>query len=84
MLYQNYPNPFNPVTHFEFRIADLGLVKVSVYDAIGKEAAILLNEELNAGTYKVNFDGSNFPSGVYFYRIETKNFKDSKKMVLVK
>lgn len=84
LLRQNYPNPFNPVTNIEFSIPRQDFVKISVYDILGKEIGILVNENLNAGTYKVDFDASQMPSGVYFYRIQTTDFTESKKMVLLK
>ena len=83
-LKQNYPNPFNPVTNFEFGISKLGFVSLIVYDVRGKEVAALVNARLSPGTYKYNFDGSNLPSGVYFYKLEADGFVDTKKMYLVK
>ncbi len=83
-LSQNYPNPFNPVTNIGFRIADHGFVTVKVYDIAGKEVAVLVNEELDAGAYNVNFDAGNLSSGVYFYKMETESFIDTKRMVLLK
>ncbi|HMS33621.1 MAG TPA: T9SS type A sorting domain-containing protein [Ignavibacteria bacterium] len=84
VLYQNYPNPFNPVTNLEFGIPDLGFVLLKVYDMLGKEVKTLVNENLKAGKYKIEFDGSNLPSGIYFYKIETGNFITTKKMLLIK
>ncbi|HWA05352.1 MAG TPA: T9SS type A sorting domain-containing protein, partial [Ignavibacteria bacterium] len=83
-LSQNYPNPFNPLTNIKFDIPKRSYVKISIHDILGKEISVLVNEELNAGTFEVNWDASNFPSGVYFYKIETEEFSESKKMVLVK
>lgn len=83
-LFQNYPNPFNPVTIFGFRIAEFGLAKLTIYDALGKEIAIIVNEEMQPGSYNVNWDASNYPSGVYFYKLESVDFVESKKMVLIK
>lgn len=83
-LQQNYPNPFNPITNIKFNIPKRSNVKISIYDILGKEISVLVNEELNSGTFEVNWDASNFPSGVYFYKIETDEFSESKKMVLVK
>lgn len=83
-LSQNYPNPFNPVTNFGFRIAEFGLVKLTIYDAVGKEIAIIVNEEMQPGSYSVDWDASNYPSGVYFYKLESGSFVESKKMVLIK
>jgi len=81
---QNYPNPFNPVTNIEFSIPKQSNVKITVYDLQGKEVASLLNERLSAGTYRVDFDGTGYSSGVYFYRLETEDFVETKSMVLVK
>ncbi|MBL8007233.1 MAG: T9SS type A sorting domain-containing protein [Ignavibacteria bacterium] len=83
-LSQNYPNPFNPVTNVEFGISKLGFVSLKVYDMLGKETATLVNEILSPGKYTVKFNGGNFASGVYFYRMESGEFKDIKRMVLIK
>jgi choice-of-anchor B domain-containing protein len=84
-LYDNYPNPFNPVTNLEFGIPKLGFVSLKIYNMLGKEVAILVNEDLNPRTYKYNFDGSNFSSGVYFYKLAVDgNVIDTKRMVLLK
>lgn len=83
-LYQNYPNPFNPATTIEYEIPTKGLVILRVYDILGKEIAILLNEVKRAGSYTVEFNGSNLPSGTYFYRLEAGDNLDVKKMILVK
>lgn len=83
-LHQNYPNPFNPNTKVKFDIAKLSDVRLIVYDILGREVATLVNERLKAGTYDVDFEGTNLPSGVYYYRLETDGFVDVKKMLLVK
>ena len=83
-LSQNYPNPFNPSTMISFSIMNDENVRLKVYDLLGKEIATLVNKRLTTGTYDVNFDGSNLNSGVYIYRIETDNFSNSKKMILIK
>ena len=83
-LSQNYPNPFNPITHLEFGISELGFVSLKVYDVLGREIKILVNEIRPAGIYKIEFNGSNFASGVYFYRIEAGDFVQTKRMVLIK
>jgi hypothetical protein len=83
-LSQNYPNPFNPVTNIHFSIPKAGQVKMQVYDVTGKVVAELVNSQLNAGTYKVDFDASKLSSGVYFYKIEADGFTAIKKMMLVK
>jgi photosystem II stability/assembly factor-like uncharacterized protein len=83
-LSQNYPNPFNPTTNIKLQIPKAGNVKLTVFDVTGKEVAILLNENLSAGEYKVDFNATGLTSGVYFYRIESAGFTDVKKMMLVK
>src|SRR5690606_11422811 len=83
-LEQNYPNPFNPVTNIKFSIPESGIVKLKVYDILGKEMAVLVNKQLTAGTYQTDFNGSDFASGVYFYKLETEGFTEIKKMMLVK
>ncbi|MBK6773140.1 MAG: T9SS type A sorting domain-containing protein [Ignavibacteria bacterium] len=83
-LSQNYPNPFNPVTKLEFGISKLGFVTLKVYNSQGKEVATLVNEIKPAGRYDVTFDGSNFSSGVYFYKLESNGFIETKKMFLIK
>jgi photosystem II stability/assembly factor-like uncharacterized protein len=88
-LFQNYPNPFNPVTKIRFDIPSEGKslkakVKILVYDILGKEIATLVNEQLQPGTYEVTFDGSQLPSGVYFYQLRAGEFSETKKMILLK
>lgn len=83
-LEQNYPNPFNPVTNINFSIPKAGMVKLVVFDALGRQVTELINANYNAGTYKVDFDASNLSTGVYFYKLQTDGFTDIKKMMLVK
>jgi hypothetical protein len=83
-LYQNYPNPFNPVTKVKFDIPSSSLTSLTVYDNLGREVAVLVNEVLNPGKYEYSFNAVNLPSGVYFYRIEAGNFVQINKMVLLK
>ena len=83
-LSQNYPNPFNPSTKINFDIVKPGFVSLKVFDILGKEVATLVSENLSAGSYETDFDGSNLSSGVYFYRIETNEFTQVKKMILNK
>ena len=83
-LQQNYPNPFNPTTNIEFRIANLELVTLKVFDVLGREISTLVNEVRPAGVYTVRWDASSFPSGVYFYRLQAREFVQTKKMVLAK
>lgn len=83
-LSQNYPNPFNPVTNLEFGIHDFGFVSLKIYDVNGREVSTLVNEQLYPGIYKVDFNGSNYTSGVYFYKLITGKFIETKKMILAK
>ena len=84
MLRQNYPNPFNPMTNVKFSIVKAGDVKIVVYDVMGREVQTLVNERLGAGTYEVKFDGSMLTSGVYFYKMVTDGFTETKRMILIK
>jgi len=88
-LSQNYPNPFNPSTKIKFDIppskgARGMTAKIVIYDVLGREVAVLVNEELTPGTYEIDWDGSRYSSGIYFYRVVTSEFIDTKKMVLIK
>ncbi len=83
-LLNNYPNPFNPSTHIKFHIAQSGPVKLKVYNVLGKEIRMLVNEEKSPGDYEVNFDGSNLSSGIYLYVLEAGGSTISRKMVLLK
>ncbi len=88
-LYQNYPNPFNPSTKIEFAVPVAGdgrdrSVKLIIYDALGREAELLVNQELHPGTYAAEWNASNFPSGVYFYSLQTSEFTQTRKMILIK
>jgi hypothetical protein len=83
-LAQNYPNPFNPATNISFGLPKSGLVRLVVYDLLGRVVSTLVNEHRQAGTYSVSFDAANLSSGIYFYKIESGDFSSIKKMVLVK
>jgi photosystem II stability/assembly factor-like uncharacterized protein len=91
-LSQNYPNPFNPVTNIKFDIpllrgvsAGRGVfVKLIIYDLLGREISQLVNQQMQAGSYSVDWDASNYPSGVYFYKIEAGDYAETKKMVFLK
>lgn len=83
-LSQNYPNPFNPTTNIKFGLPKAGVVKLVVFDILGREVATLLNEFKPAGQFVADFDASMLSSGVYFYRIESGDFVETKKMLLVK
>ena len=83
-LLQNYPNPFNPTTTITYQIPKLSFVKLKVYDVLGNEIATLVNEEKPSGTFEAEFDGTDQPSGVYFYRLKTGNYFKTRKMILLK
>jgi photosystem II stability/assembly factor-like uncharacterized protein len=83
-LSQNYPNPFNPSATIEFGLQKTGFVSIKVFDMLGREVAVLVNEVKQAGIHTAVFDGSRFTSGAYFYRIETNGFTDTKRMLLIK
>ncbi len=83
-LQQNYPNPFNPVTTIQFQLANDGHTQLKVYDILGREISIVINQELKAGIHKINWDSSKIASGVYFYRLSSGNFVDTKKMIVAK
>jgi len=83
-LEQNYPNPFNPSTTIEYNIPESGNVTLKVFDVLGNEVATLINGQNEAGTHKVDFDASLLHSGVYFYRIESGSFVETKKLMLLK
>jgi hypothetical protein len=84
-LFQNYPNPFNPTTKINYKLRVTSYVKINVFDVLGKEVVTLVNQKQNAGSYEVDFDGSNQPSGIYFYSLELDKTKiDSRKMLLIK
>jgi|WetSurMetagenome_2_1015567.scaffolds.fasta_scaffold64583_2 photosystem II stability/assembly factor-like uncharacterized protein len=83
-LFQNYPNPFNPITNIKFDIPKDVFVTIKIYDLLGREIKTLVNEFKNAGSFIVSFNGSEFASGVYFYRIQAGNFVSVKRMVLIK
>jgi len=83
-LSQNYPNPFNPSTKIRYDIPKNEFVKLLVFDALGREVETLVNEQQSAGTYEATFNGSQYPSGVYFYRLIANGFSETKKMLLVR
>ena len=89
LLYQNYPNPFNPTTKIKFALpsgvnGQSSIVNLKIFDILGKEVAILVNEQLQAGTYEADWDASNEPSGVYYYKLTAGDYNETRKMVLVK
>jgi photosystem II stability/assembly factor-like uncharacterized protein len=85
-LYQNYPNPFNPSTKIKFDITADGKedVNLVVYDALGREVTVLVNEKLSAGTYEVNWNAAAYSTGIYFYKLTTGGFTQTRKMILIK
>jgi trimeric autotransporter adhesin len=84
VLYQNYPNPFNPNTVISYQLPVNGNATLKVYDVLGNEVAILVNDEKQPGVYKIEFDASMFSSGIYFYQLKAGNYIQTKKMVLMK
>ena len=83
-LSQNYPNPFNPSTRIKFQLQNQQDVSLKVYNLLGQEVATLVNETMNAGVYEVNFDASQLSSGMYIYTISAGEFRESRKMTLLK
>ncbi len=83
-LSQNYPNPFNPITNIKYKISKSSNVRITVFDVSGKEVEILVNEKHSPGEYLVSFDGSGLNSGVYFYKLVTEGFSETKRMVFLK
>lgn len=83
-LYQNYPNPFNPSTSIKFDVPYTGNIKLALYDILGRQVEILVNETLRSGTYEISFSSVSLASGVYFYELTTDSFRDVKKMILIK
>jgi hypothetical protein len=81
-LLQNYPNPFNSSTHIKFYLPDPNYVRIEVYSTLGKRITTLLNEHLNAGYHEVTFNIQDLSGGIYFYRIQTGEFQDVKRMIL--
>jgi len=83
-LNQNYPNPFNPLTNISWQSPTSGWQTLKIYDVLGNEIATLVDEYRNAGYYELEFDASNLPSGIYFYKLNTGNYTDTKKLILLK
>jgi len=83
-LSQNYPNPFNPTTEIQFALAKTGYTTLKIYDLLGREVATIVNENLNAGSYKIGFNAINLASGTYIYSLVSGDFRMNKKMILVK
>jgi PKD repeat protein len=87
-LYQNYPNPFNPSTTIRYDIPPRkevrGMILLKIYNIVGKEAATLVNENFSPGSYEINWNASDYPSGVYFYKLVAGDYNETKKMLLIK
>ncbi|MCX7798703.1 MAG: T9SS type A sorting domain-containing protein, partial [Melioribacter sp.] len=83
-LEQNYPNPFNPTTRIRFSIPTKDFVTLKIFNSLGEEVAQLINQEMSAGSYEVDFRAQGLSSGVYFYTIKTSNFTKTLKMLLLK
>ena len=83
-LYQNYPQPFNPSTTIKFQVPTISFVTLKIFDALGREIAVLINEVKEAGTFEVEFDGSDLTSGIYFYTLKAGGYTNTKKMSLIK
>jgi len=83
-LAQNYPNPFNPTTNINFSVPKSSNIKITIYDAIGSEIGVLINKQLSTGNYTVEWDGSSYSSGIYFYKMESNEFVQTRKMILIK
>lgn len=83
-LFQNYPNPFNPETVIKYQLPVKSLVSLKVFDVLGKEVALLVNQENEAGIHQIKFDASALSSGIYFYVLQSGNFSESKKLILLK
>jgi hypothetical protein len=83
-LEQNYPNPFNPATVVRYQVAVAGQVTLAVYDLLGRQMAVLVNEVKAPGSYAVRFDAAGLPSGMYVYRLSAGGFSTARNMMLVK
>jgi hypothetical protein len=83
-LYQNYPNPFNPTTTIRYDVPSASRVRLSVYDLLGREIAVLVDDERSPGRFGVTFDAGSLSTGVYFYRLSTSEFSQVRKLVVVK
>ena len=83
-LNQNYPNPFNPSTSIKFAVPKISNVKIAVYDIAGREIATIVDEQMNAGYYSIQWNASNIASGIYFYKLQTEDFVNVKKMILLR
>jgi hypothetical protein len=83
-LSQNFPNPFNPKTTIKYSVPQTSFITIKIYDILGREITTLINQEIYAGNYEIEFDGANLASGIYFYRMQALNFASTKKLILIK
>ena len=83
-LFQNYPNPFNPVTTLKFATPKSSIIKISIYDILGKEIKTILNKEISEGIYEMSFDAGDLKSGTYFCRMTADGFSDVKRISVLK
>ncbi|MBI1806941.1 MAG: T9SS type A sorting domain-containing protein [Ignavibacteria bacterium] len=83
-LYQNYPNPFNPSTSIEYQLPTVEYVRIGIYNVLGEEVTMLVNEKESPGSYVTHWDGSKYPSGLYFYKMKAGSFSETKKLLLLK
>ena len=84
MLEQNYPNPFNPTTKIDYQLPAVNHVNLTVFDVLGREIAVLVNETQQAGKHEIEWNAADYPSGVYFYKLTSGSYSKTKKMMLVK
>jgi hypothetical protein len=84
LLHQNFPNPFNPSTNISFSIPTRSFVSLKVFDLIGREVATVVSEEMSAGSHIKQWNAKNYPSGIYFYRLQAGSFTETKKLLLLK
>jgi len=84
VLYPNYPNPFNPLTKIKFEIPVSSFVTLKIYDVLGRELKVLINEYKTSGMYEIEFDGTKHASSIYFYRLQSEDYVRTKKMLLLK
>jgi hypothetical protein len=84
LLHQNYPNPFNPTATIKYGLPKSSDVRLSVFDMLGREVSVLVNERRDAGVHEVKFDGSSLASGVYFYRLQAGDFTQTKRLLLLR
>lgn len=84
VLKQNYPNPFNPVTTIEYEIKTAAFVRLTIFNSIGEQIAVPVNERKIAGSYKIKFNAGTLPSGIYFYKLNAGNYSETRKLILIK